>query len=154
MDKKEITIKKRQDKHRETVLRHLKTTPIVEVACKRTGIGRATYYRWRHKSVKFANKADAAIEEGLNLTNDMAESQLISAIKEKNLGAIIFWLKSHKIQYGNKLEIKGQLKTESDKLTTEQEEAITKALKLASLVDLNNKSSKGEEKYEQQETKS
>jgi hypothetical protein len=89
------TIDKRQTKEKELLLEQFRKMPIVQIACEKTGIGRATYYRWRKDDQKFANQADLALEDGNRLINDIAESQLLSAIRDKNMTAIIFWLKSH-----------------------------------------------------------
>lgn len=77
----------------------LKTTPIIQTACQKTGVSRATYYRWRKDSLSFKLKSDFAIKKGTHFINDMAESQLISLIKDKNMTAIIFWLKHHHRNY-------------------------------------------------------
>lgn len=126
------TISKRQDQHKEKVLENLKKIPVVQVACERAGISRATYYRWL-KNEKFAEQANKAIAEGEKFINDMSESQLINLIKDKNLSAINLWLKTHHQKYANKLQIEGKIKTETEKLTHEQEEAILKALELSSI---------------------
>jgi len=86
-------------KSKASFLECLKTTPIIQVACQKTGISRATYYRWRKEDEKFKTKSDSSLKEGTYLINDMAESQLISLIKEKNMTAIIFWLKHHHKDY-------------------------------------------------------
>lgn len=111
------------------LLMQLKKTPIVQVACERTGISRATYYRWRKDDPEFADKADIAIDEGLNLINDMAESQLISAIKDRNLTGIIFWLKNHHKNYSPKLEV--TTKNGDIPITDEQREIIKQSLDMA-----------------------
>ena len=116
------------DKDKELLLEQLKKTPIVQVACEKMGVGRATYYRWRKENVAFAKEADESLAEGLLLVNDMAESQLISAIKDKNLGAIVFWLKNHHQDYGNKLELTGRLRVE-DQLPQEIQTNIMRSLK-------------------------
>lgn len=111
------------------LLMQLKKTPIVQVACEKTGISRATYYRWRKDDPEFADKADIAIDEGLNLINDMAESQLISAIKDRNLTGIIFWLKNHHKNYSPKLEV--TTKNGDIPITDEQREIIKHSLDMA-----------------------
>ncbi len=121
------TIEKRQNKEKEILLERLKKTPIVQIACEKCGVGRATYYRWRKDDPKFANMADEALSEGSLLVNDMAESQLLQAIRSQNLGAIIFWLKHHHPSYANKLEVSGKL-TEEYHLNPEQEKLMIKAL--------------------------
>ncbi len=125
---------KRQNNKKEALIEEIKKRPIIEAACKKIGIGRATFYRWRKADEKFAEQIDYALNEGKSLINDMAESQLLSAIRDRNLSAIIFWLKNHHGDYKNKVEINGKLKTEQQ-LTPEQEAIILKALKLSSLTD-------------------
>lgn len=126
------SIIKRQNNQKTEMLERLKETPVVEVACRKVGIGRATYYRWKLSDEKFSKEADIALNEGSALINDMAESQLLSAIKDQNMTAIIFWLKSHHPAYANKVEVTSQLKNEM--LSPEQEALITKALKIAYLI--------------------
>lgn len=131
------TIEDRQRKIKEDLLEQLKRTPIVHVACQKINIGRATYYRWRHEDEDFSQKADEAIAEGASLVNDIAESQLMTAIKNQNLTAIIFWLKHHHPNYATKLEVTARLKADNETLTPEQEALVTKALKLAALLPEN-----------------
>lgn len=133
MENDQTTIQKRIDKNQEILVEQLKKTPIVQIACEKVGVGRATYYRWRKENEEFEKLADEAISEGNALVNDMAESQLMSAIRDKNLTAIIFWLKHHHVNYATKVEVTGHLKYE-EQLTPEQEELVMKALKLAELL--------------------
>jgi predicted DNA binding protein len=134
MKNNQTTIGKRIDKNQELLLDQLKKTPIVQIACEKTGVGRATYYRWRKENEEFASLADEAISEGNYLVNDMAESQLMSAIRDKNLTAIIFWLKHHHANYATKVEVTARLKADNEVLTPEQEALVTKALRLAALL--------------------
>lgn len=148
----QTTIQKRMDKNQELLLDQLKKTPIVQVACEKVGVGRATYYRWRKENEEFAKLADEAITEGNALVNDMAESQLMAAIRDKNLTAIIFWLKHHHPRYATKVEISGHLKHE-EQLTPEQEALVMKALKLAELLPtvIGNETEVNEGKREEQQ---
>lgn len=123
----------KKDKFKKLIIEKLKQTPIVQIVCERVSIGRATYYRWRKEDPEFKKETDEAIAEGLLLVNDMAESQLISAIKDRNLSAIIFWLRHHHSTYGHRLEITAKLKSRGEKLTPEEEAIVKRALKLASL---------------------
>ena len=127
------TITKRIGKNQELLLQQIKKTPIVQVACEKIGIGRATYYRWRKDSEEFAKNADEAIFEGSSLVNDMAESQLLSAIRDKNMTAIIFWLKHHHKTYTTRVEISAA-NSQIDALKPDQERLVRKALELASLM--------------------
>lgn len=118
-------------KQKKLLLEQLRKTPVVQVACQKLDIHRATFYRWREDPA-FAEEADRAIAEGSMMINDMAESQLISAIQEKNLSAIQFWLKHHHARYGTKVELSGRVETDAT-LTAEQEELIKKALKMVGI---------------------
>ncbi len=95
-------IEQRQDKDKDQILRYLKETSIVQVACARAGVSRATYYRWYHDDPEFAKVAETAIEDGEKYFCDMAESKLIKLIEENNLGAVIFYLKVHHPKYSLK----------------------------------------------------
>lgn len=123
-----------KNKTKLALIEQLKQTPIIEVACKKTGVSRATFYRWKKTNKEFAKKSDRAIYYGRKFINDMAESQLVQAIKEGNLTAIIFWLKSNKKLYGNKLEVQGKIETKNQKLTDEQKELIKEALRKSNLI--------------------
>lgn len=129
------TIRKRQLKDRKNLIEQLRKTPIIQLACEKVGIGRATYYRWRKSNLKFARSSDDALQESVSLMNDLAESQLLSAIREKNMTAIIFWLKNRHRAYTNKLHIDAKVETQDSKLTKEQEELIKKALNLSNLTN-------------------
>lgn len=126
-------MKNNQEKEKLAILDQLHKTPIIQVACERANVPRATFYRWRKKDKKFDKDVEEAINQGICTITDIAESQLLSAIKDRNLTAIIFWLKNHHQTYADKLKISGNLTTKNDVLTPEQEISIKKALKLASL---------------------
>ncbi len=130
--------KKEQKRLKGLALEQLNKTPIIQVVCEKVGIPRATFYRWKTKDEKFSDEVEKALCEGRHLINDFAESQLLNAIKNNNLTAIIYWLNhNHKI-YANKLEISGKFKTDNGQLTPEQEENIRKALELTALLNHDN----------------
>lgn len=121
-------------KDKKLLLVKLRATPIVEVACKQAGVPRSTFYRWCKDDEAFAEACDEAIDQSAGLINDMAESQLINAIKDSNMTAIMFWLKHHHHVYRNRLEIDAKVEGVQQELTTEQSELVTQALKLAGLI--------------------
>ncbi len=125
----------RQSAQKSLMIEQLKKTPIVQVACEKTGISRATYYRWYKADKEFAKKSDEALCEGSSLVNDMAESQLMAAIRDKNMTAIVFWLKHHHALYAPTMQIKHTI--EDDNLTPEQEALVRNALRLASAYNIN-----------------
>ncbi len=128
-DSEESAVKAKQAKNKELLLEQLAKTPIIEVACKKVGIGRATYYRWIRDDPEFKEKADEAMKNGKLLVNDLAESQLINAIQEGSIAAMTYWLKHHHEDYKTKVEITGKLKTDNDQaLNQEQEKALNEAM--------------------------
>lgn len=124
------TIQKRQTDEMSLLIENLKKIPIVQVSCERSSVGRATYYRWRKENKKFANDADKAIQEGVEFVNEIAESQLLKAIKEGNITSVFYWLNHRHKAYNNKLEITGSVETKSKELTEKQMEQIKQALHL------------------------
>lgn len=140
------TITKRQNALKKELIEKLRETPVVEVVCRKVGIARATYYRWRLSDNRFSKEADLALGEGSALINDMAESQLLSAIKDQNMTAIIFWLKHHHQAYTTRVEVTAQLKNQNEALTPEQEALVTKALQIASLIPKAQKKEKEKQK--------
>ena len=122
----------RTQQNRQLMIEQLKKTPVVQIACEKTGIARSTFYRWKEEDKEFAKEADQALAEGVGLVNDMAESQLLSAIRDRNISAIFYWLNHRHSAYSNKLEITAKVKDET--LSPEQEELIKKALEHASLI--------------------
>jgi len=128
---------KKNQKIKEDLIDNLKKTPIVQFACRKINISRSTLYRWKQQDKEFSERIEKAISEGNELMNDLAESQLISAIKDRNLGAIIFWLKNRHKAYAPKLKISGEIRNKNKPLTTEQKESIKKALSLSLLISNN-----------------
>ena len=120
--------------NKQALVAQLRKSPIVQISCEKTGISRATYYRWRKDDAGFAEKCDEALSEGSLLINDMAESQLLSAIRDKNLTAIIFWLKHHHKTYETRVNVQGTIKHQAEALTDEQSELVERALELAGLI--------------------
>lgn len=133
MKNKQLTVKDRIKADQDLMLEQLKKTPIVQVACEKIGIGRSTYYRWREENKEFTKQADQALQDGKLLVNDMAESQLISAIRDKNMTATIFWLKYHHPDYATKVEVTTTQKPQ-EALTPDQQETVKEALTLVGLV--------------------
>ncbi len=128
------TIDKRQTKEKELLIEQFRKTPIVQIACEKLGIGRATYYRWRKDDPEFTKESNNALLEGQSLINDMAESQLLSAIRDKNMTAIIFWLKNHHRDYRTRVEVMAKTAIDDEELTPEQKKLIDKALEMAALI--------------------
>ena len=76
---------------KERLLKALeKSLGIVSTACESLGISRTTYYKYYNEDKDFKRSVDSIGDIAL----DYAESQLFELIKEKNVTAIIFYLKT------------------------------------------------------------
>jgi len=122
-----MSIEERIMADKKRLVEQLRKTPVVQIACEKTGISRATFYRWCQNE-EFAKEARDSLQEGKSLVNDLAESQLISSIKDKRFQAISFWLKHNHPDYRTKVELSGINNQEN--LSKEQEEKIMLALEL------------------------
>ncbi len=127
-------IAKRQDKDKEAVIENLKRMPIIEVACNKTGISRATYYRWKESDPNFSQMADKAQEEGEALIKDVAVSKIIKGINDDNLSAAMYWLNHRDPRFSNKVEISSGSRPQ-EALSSEQQEVVKKALIMTGLAD-------------------
>lgn len=125
------TVKERQAKQKVALLEELKRMPIVEMACKKTDVGRTTYYRFRKSDVDFAKQADEALQEGILLMNDMAEAGLLHGIKNQEFPSIAFWLKHRHKKYSPKLEVTATVEHIPGVMTPEQELLIRQSNKIA-----------------------
>jgi hypothetical protein len=63
---------------------------IVSTACKQAGIHRSTHYDWYNEDLSYRK----AVDDVLNISLDFAETQLFQAMKEQNVAATIFYLKT------------------------------------------------------------
>lgn len=115
----------------------LREMPIVEVACRRSGVARATYYRWLKKDTEFAQLCREALEQSTSAVSDIAEAKLINAIQEGNMSAISFWLRHHHSTYANRLNVSGTIRHEAATLTPEQEALVSRALRISGLMENN-----------------
>lgn len=118
---------------KQLLIEQLRKTPIVQVACEKVGISRATFYRWKDDK-KFAKEAEQALLEGVELMNDLAESALLSGIKDRSPWAVIWWLRNRHEAYSNRVKIDANINHKTEELTPEQVALVQKALKNAGLL--------------------
>ena len=90
-------------KDKKRLLEALKENHIVLAACRKTGISKSAYYRARASDPKFAKAADAAMQEGIELVNDAAESNVIMGVKNKDDDMTRFWLKHRHPAFSDRL---------------------------------------------------
>ena len=123
---------KKSDELKNAIIEQLRKTPIIQIACEKLNISRMSFYRWKNDDEVFAQKVDEALLDGQLLVNDLAESQLISAVKDRNMSAIMSWLKHHHPAYRTRVQIEGTINTIQE-MSDEQKELVRKALTLAKL---------------------
>lgn len=75
---------------RQFVENFFKKTGNISELCRETGVSRQTYYDWMEKDEKFKKNIEIQ-QEGIL---DFAESKLLNLIDEKNVAAVIFFLKT------------------------------------------------------------
>jgi len=121
----------KKNKSKKQILEQLRKMPIIQVACEKSGVARASFYRWKQKDKDFSKEIDTAISEGEAMITDMSEAQLITLIRDKNFQAIQLWLKNHHGKYTDKLQVTGDLNIKEDPLTPEQATIVRIALKMA-----------------------
>ncbi len=139
MNKKQNqTVSARIQKDKQKFLEILEKNPVLQIAYERSGISKATFYRWRETDKEFAKKVEESMAEGNGLITDIAIAQLISAIKDKNLGAIKFWLMNHHSDYASKLHVTAEIEHEETVLSPELEALMRRALELVSVTDKTN----------------
>jgi ACT domain-containing protein len=126
-------IRRRQDKQKSELLEKLKMFPIVQVACEKSGVSRATFYRFRKDDEAFNKKVEEALGEGVSMMNDMAEANLLSSIRDKNMGGIAFWLKHRHPAYSTKVQVEATVRDLT--LTLEQQTLVRRALELSKLTE-------------------
>ena len=88
-------------KDKKTLLEFLSESGIVQLACSKAGVPRATYYRWREEDELFRKAAQKAIETGDEVINDMAVSMHVKNIQAGNQKATEFQLRNRHPGYSN-----------------------------------------------------
>ena len=124
-------MRKKKEYEKTLMIEQLAKTPIIQVACEKIGLARSTFYRWKDEDKNFSKKVDDAIEQGSRVINDLAESQLIYAIKEGNLRAITFWLTSRHPKYSNKTQVSITKESDNNAITARQMDIIKSILTTA-----------------------
>lgn len=114
------------------LLELLTKIPIIQVAVKRAGISRATFYRWRDEDADFAVQVAAALREGATSINELAQSKLIEEVSRGNMTALIFWLKSRDPLFSDRRTVinEHQFRTPDRPISPEAAEAIDRVFAL------------------------
>lgn len=103
------------NKDKAKLIELLQANPFVGSACKKVGISRATYYRWRKDDLYFNRATDEALDISRSSINDLAESKLVQNIESNHFSSIVFWLKHNNEIYKTSTRLNFDLKNVSDR---------------------------------------
>jgi len=131
MSKKLSIAQVRIKKQKEDLIEQLKKNPVIQIACEKLDIGRATHYRWYADDKEYARGVDTAISEGVTFIAEFAESQLLNAVRNGEPWAVSMALKAVHPRYRNKVELTGTVNHTNLELSPEDEELLRQALRLA-----------------------
>lgn len=106
-------------KDKAKLIELLQANPFVGSACKKVGISRATYYRWRKDDLYFNRDTDEALDISRSSINDLAESKLVQNIESNHFSSIVFWLKHNSAVYKEPTRLKFDVQNVSDRDTTD-----------------------------------
>lgn len=77
---------------KEKLLKEIEKSGNVYLSCMKTGIDKATFYRWRKDDKQFSKKATEAVKRGRESNCDLAEHALMLNVKDKKMDAIKYVL--------------------------------------------------------------
>ncbi len=100
--KDKTVIHRRKKREKKTILDLLVKYPIVQLACEKSGISRASFYRWKHEDKDFNIESEQALFDWKQLINDMAEINIISWIKNGDRTSTMYWLNNNHPNYSNR----------------------------------------------------
>ena len=89
----------KKDKVMKTFLEELEKIPNIQNVCSKCSISRNTFYRWRSEDPEFSEAVDKAMELGVQMINDYAESNVLSGLRNADPKYTMFWLKSKHPDY-------------------------------------------------------
>ena len=84
---------------RDRFLEVLEEAPFISYACKKTGIARATVYRWLASNSDFKRRVDEALKQGRESLTDVAEMELVKMIRKGQFQAAKFFLEHNSKRY-------------------------------------------------------
>jgi hypothetical protein len=90
---------------RSKLLELLAENPSISAACRKLSINRMMFYRLKKSDADFKRNVKLAMIDGRTKWVEIAELGLMSLVKEKNLGAIKFFLANNDLRYAQKYSI-------------------------------------------------
>lgn len=98
-EKKEETIRNRQEAQKKKLLEILEESPNIGAALSRIGINRSTFSRWRADNPVFTVETDKAIEHGIEKTADNVELALLNEARNGDVRAQKYYLGNNHKRY-------------------------------------------------------
>lgn len=89
-------------KHNDTrakTIQMIAEMPFVNQACKKAGISRATFYRWKKDNPEFREGVKKALSEGRENIAEIAEVMLMKRVRDGDMNAIKFTLNHNSDRY-------------------------------------------------------
>jgi D-lyxose ketol-isomerase len=83
---------------KKKILELLKESPFLSYACKKTGVGRSTLYRWMENK-DFKSKVNKVINQGREKWIDIAEMGLLKKVNNGEFQSITFFLSHNAPRY-------------------------------------------------------
>lgn len=80
-------------------IEEIKKSPVIEVVCQRLNISRQTFYVWISKDTNFKQQVELAKQEGIDLANDIGETNTLNDMKAGDKTATMFWLRHNHPRY-------------------------------------------------------
>jgi len=102
-NKKPLTkIEQRIKRDKDKIIEFLAEHANVSLACKRAGVSRETFYRWKESDEEFDTEVQVAILAGKRSLNDLAQSHLVRKIQNDDIKGITFHLEHCHPDYNGK----------------------------------------------------
>ncbi len=87
------------DETKQKLLKELEKSGNVFISCKKVGIDRSTFYRWKENDDVFRREAERVERLGRADNTDIGEHLLMKKVKEENLEAIKYLLRHNSPMY-------------------------------------------------------
>ena len=84
---------------RAKIIEYLDEKPFLSHACKKSGVARATVYRWIKDNAQFRNEVEGALGLGRKNMCDVAEASLFKKTADGDMSAIRFVLQNNEPRY-------------------------------------------------------
>ena len=81
------------------IIEYLNEKPFLSHACKKSGVARATVYRWMKDNAQFRKEVESSLDLGRKNMCDVAEASLFKKTADGDISAIKFVLQNNEPRY-------------------------------------------------------